>query len=103
MNDMEYTSVSFGTPGKTLAALVSGDAQFYADAVSVMQPMLQGNRVVPLAILAREKLVGMESIPLGKDAIPGLEAVGGLGILGPKDMTPAEVDILSREIGRAHV
>ncbi|MBV7486697.1 tripartite tricarboxylate transporter substrate binding protein [Bordetella sp. BOR01] len=98
MNDMAYSSVSFGNPGKTLAALVTGDAQFYADAVSVMQPMLQGDRVVPLAILAHEKLAGMESIPLGKDAIPGLEAVGGFGVMGPKDMTPDEVAILGRAV-----
>ena len=100
MVGMSYKSISFGNPGKTLAALISGDAQFYADAVSVMTPMLQlpGNRVVPLAILAREKLPGLEAYPLGRDLVPGLEAVGGFGIMGPKNMLPSEVAILSHAI-----
>ncbi|MGE4239420.1 Bug family tripartite tricarboxylate transporter substrate binding protein [Ramlibacter sp.] len=96
MSGMNYRSVSFGSPAKTLTALVGGDAHFYADAASVMTPMIQGNRVVPLAVLGRDKLYGQENVPIARDSIPGLEAVGAFGIVGPKNLTAAEAGILSR-------
>ena len=96
MAGMNVLSVSFGNPAKTLAGLVGGDAQLYADAVSVVVPMIQAGRAVPLAVLAPEKLPGWESVPLGKDLIPGLVAVGAFGMMAPKGTPPEHVALLSR-------
>ena len=101
MAGMNVLSVSFGNPAKTLAGLVGGDAQLYADAVSVVVPMIQAGRAVPLAVLAPEKLPGWESVPLGKDLIPGLVAVGAFGMMAPKGTPPEHVALLSRAVADA--
>lgn len=101
MAGMEVLSVSFGNPAKTLAGLVGGDAQLYADAVSVVLPMVQAGRAVPLAVLAPEKVPGLESVPLGKDLIPGLVAVGAFGMMVPRGTPPEHVALLSRAVADA--
>ncbi|MEI7446479.1 MAG: tripartite tricarboxylate transporter substrate binding protein [Burkholderiales bacterium] len=101
MAGMEVLSVSFGNPAKTLAGLVGGDAQLYADAVSVVMPMVQAGRAVPLAVLAPEKVPGLESVPLGRDLIPGLVAVGAFGVMAPKGTPPENVALLSRAVAEA--
>ena len=101
MAGMEVLSVSFGNPAKTLAGLVGGDAQMYADAVSVVRPMVQAGHAVPLAVLAPEKVPGLESVPLGQDLIPGLVAVGAFGMMAPKGTPPEHVALLSRAVADA--
>lgn len=101
MAGMKTLSVSFGSPAKTLAGLVGGDAQFYVDAVSVMVPMIQAGRVVPLTVLAPETLPGMETLPLASARVPGLVAVGAFGVMGPKNTPPADIALMARAVADA--
>lgn len=101
MAGMKVLSVSFGSPAKTLAGLVGGDAQFYVDAVSVMVPMIQAGRVVPLTVLSPEKLPGLEAIPVASERVPGLVAVGAFGVMGPRNTPPADVALLGRAVAHA--
>ncbi len=101
MSGMKTLSVSFGSPAKTLAGLVGGDAHFYVDAVSVMVPMIQAGRVVPLAVLSPEKLPGLETLALGQDLVPGMVAVGAFGIMGPKNTPAADIALLARAVAEA--
>ena len=101
MAGMKVLSVSFGSPAKTLAGLVGGDAQFYVDAVSVMVPMMQAGRVVPLAVLSPEKLPGLDGLPVANDRVPGLVAVGAFGVMGPRHTPAADIALLGRAVAHA--
>jgi tripartite-type tricarboxylate transporter receptor subunit TctC len=101
MAGMKVLSVSFGSPAKTLAGLVGGDAQFYVDAVSVMVPMIQAGRVVPLTVLSPEKLPGLDGIPVANERVPGLVAVGAFGVMGPRNTPASDVALLGRAVALA--
>lgn len=93
--------IPFSKPSDAMAAVVSGDVQFAIDAISATFPMVKANRLQPIAVLGSRKLPGLESIPSGRDTLAGFQAVGTYGLVGQKDLSKANAQLIAKAIGSA--
>lgn len=88
LSKAKFNLVAF-TPATGPLALANGDAHFYIDGTGSLLPFCKGGRANVVTVFAPSILPGLEGYSLARDTLPGAEAVGKFGLMGPKDM-PAE-------------
>jgi tripartite-type tricarboxylate transporter receptor subunit TctC len=67
-------------------------------------PNVKAGKLRALAATGTTRLAAMPDVPTATEAgLPGYEAVGWMGVYGPKGTPPAIVDKLASEIGKAMV
>lgn len=85
-----FLHVPFNQPGQAAQALGNGDVQYAIDGIAPLLPLVRSGRFSAVALTTDRPLPGLEGIPLAKDAVPGLVAVGWFALLAPKGL-PADV------------
>lgn len=95
--------VSFGSSGQATTAAVAGDVMYGLDGVAAMQPMVKAGKLRAIAVTSDKVLPGLESYPLAKDAVPGLEVFGWFALLAPKATPPAVITKLNDDVSKALV
>lgn len=92
----QFNTVPFSRQAEAISALVSGDASFYVDGISVVLPFVRSQKLQPIAVLSATKLPGLEAYPLGRETINGLEVVGRFGLVTSKNVPPEVIEAMSR-------
>ncbi len=86
------------TPTTGPLALGSGDAHFFLDGTGSLLPFAKGGRARVVTVFAPSVLPGLEGYSLARDTLPGAEAMGRFGLMGPKDMPADSVAVLAEGI-----
>ncbi len=92
--DTKFNFVPFSRSSDSLAAVTSGDAMFFVDAVSVVLPFVRALKVQPIAVLSSTWLPGLEEFPLASETVPGLEVAAGFGLVASNQVDPAVVEAM---------
>jgi tripartite-type tricarboxylate transporter receptor subunit TctC len=99
MTGMNITHVSYKGSPQIMTALLSGEIQMYliASAGTVM-PHLKSGRLRALGVSSTKRIPSLPEVPAIAETVPGYEARGWNGILGPAGTPKATVDRLHQEI-----
>ncbi len=82
-------------------AAASGEIAAVMDNLASMDPLIQGNRLRLLAVTSPQRWATYPDVPtIAEAGSAGFEVMGWTAVAGPKNMPPAVVDRLSREIAR---
>ena len=99
MTGMNITHVAYKGSPQIMTALLSGEIQMYliASAGTVM-PHLKTGRLRALGVSSTKRMPSLPDVPPIADSVPGYEARGWNGILGPAGLPKPIVDRLHKEI-----
>jgi tripartite-type tricarboxylate transporter receptor subunit TctC len=99
MTGMNITHVAYKGSPQIMTALLSGEIQMYliASAGTIM-PHLKTGRLRALGVSSTKRMPILPDVPPIADSVPGYEARGWNGILGPAGLPKAIVDRLHKEI-----
>jgi tripartite-type tricarboxylate transporter receptor subunit TctC len=99
MTGMNITHVAYKGSPQIMTALLSGEIQMYliASAGTVM-PHLKTGRLRALGVSSTKRMASLPDVPPIADSVPGYEARGWNGILGPAGLPKTIVDRLHKEI-----
>lgn len=96
---MEHVAYKGGAPLAT--DLAAGHVKLGFIAVGTAMPLLQGGKLVPVAIAGAERSALLPKVPTFREAgYKGLEPDAWMGLLFPAGVPKARVDALSREVAR---
>jgi len=70
------------------------------DGITPILPHVKSGKLKAIAITSPEVLPGLESIPLAKDAVPGLNVMGWFGIAAPKATPRAIVQRMNADVNK---
>lgn len=96
---IQFQQVAYKGSPQALTALVSGEIDFYLiGSAGTVVPQVKAGRVRALGVGGRQRIPVLPDVPSISEAVPGYEARGWNGILGPAGMPKAIVDRLHAEI-----
>ncbi|SPC13855.1 tripartite tricarboxylate transporter substrate binding protein [Cupriavidus taiwanensis] len=96
---MEHVAYKGGAPLAT--DLAAGHVKLGFIAVGTAMPLLQGGKLVPVAIAGAERSALLPRVPTFREAgYQGFEPEAWMGLLFPAGVPRARVDALSREVAR---
>lgn len=99
MAGVKLTQVSYKGGPQALTALIAGEIHMtWVVAASAVLQQEKAGKVRLLGVTSRERRAAMPHVPPIADTIPGYEALGWNGILGPAGMAPALVNRLNQGI-----
>ncbi|WP_424813154.1 Bug family tripartite tricarboxylate transporter substrate binding protein [Roseococcus sp. YIM B11640] len=80
------------------ADLMSGRIPLMVDSLSAVLRLIQDGRVVPLATCGARRAVQLPGVPAVREAVPGYEATGWMGVFAPPATPPEIVQALSAAV-----
>src|SRR5205085_522047 len=81
---IRFYNVAFNGTIPAMTATINGDTALVVDGITPLLPHVKSGKLKAIAITSPEVLPGLESIPLAKDVVPGLNVMGWFGIAAPK-------------------
>ena len=99
MTGMNITHVAYKGSPQIMTALLSGEIQMYliASAGTIM-PHLKTGKLRALGVSSTKRMPSLPDVPPISDSVPGYEARGWNGVLGPAGLPKPIVDRLHKEI-----
>jgi tripartite-type tricarboxylate transporter receptor subunit TctC len=97
---IRFFNVAFGGTIPAMTATINGDTALVVDGITPILPHVKSGKLKAIAITSPEVLPGLESIPLAKDAVPGLNVMGWFGIAAPKATPPAIVQRMNGDVNK---
>jgi tripartite-type tricarboxylate transporter receptor subunit TctC len=99
MAGIRITFVTYKGAPQSLAALLSGEIQFYLiGSAGTAATHVKAGRIRALGVGARQRIAVLPDVPPIADTLPGYEARGWNGILAPAGTPKPVIDLLNREI-----
>lgn len=99
MAGIQITFVTYKGSPQALAALLSGEIQFYLiGSAGTVVPHVKAGRIRALGVGARQRIAVLPDVPPIADTLPGYEARGWNGVLAPAGTPKRLIDRLNREI-----
>jgi tripartite-type tricarboxylate transporter receptor subunit TctC len=96
---IQFQQVSYKGSPQALTALVSGEIDFYLiGSAGTVVPQVKAGRVRAIGVGAKQRITVLPDVPSISETVPGYEARGWNGILGPAGMPKPVVDRLHAEI-----
>src|SRR5688572_22667844 len=96
---IQFTQVAYKGSPQALTALISGELDFYLiGSASTVVPQVKAGRIRALGVGAKQRIAVLPDVPPIGETVPGYEARGWNGILGPAGMPKTIVDRLHGEI-----
>lgn len=87
---VDITHVPFKGSQAAIQALVGGDIQLYMGNFQPLQPFIATQRVVPIAVVSKERLAGLPNVPTTAEAkVPPVLENNWFAVAAPKG-TPSE-------------
>jgi tripartite-type tricarboxylate transporter receptor subunit TctC len=80
---------------------MNGDTTLVVDGITPLLPHVKSGKLKAIAITSPEVLPGLDSIPLAKDVVPGLNVMGWFGIAAPKGTPREVVQRVNRDVNKA--
>ena len=87
--------------GPALTAVLGGEADLSALAVSAVMPHVNAGRMRALAITSSKRLPALPQIASAAEAVPGYEFASWVGVLAPASTPPALINAISSVIVKA--
>ena len=97
---IRFFNVAFGGTIPAMTATINGDTALVVDGITPILPHVKSGKLKAIAITSPEVLPGLESIPLAKDAVPGLNVMGWFGIAAPKATPRAIVQRMNADVNK---
>lgn len=102
LTNTNIVHVPYKGTGLALQAMVGGQVEMLIMAVPAAAPMIQANRVRPLAVLSPQRDQSIANVPTAKEAgIDGLDVSIWYGILGPSGLPNELITRLNGELVKA--
>jgi tripartite-type tricarboxylate transporter receptor subunit TctC len=98
---ISFYNVAFGGTIPAMTSTISGDTALVVDGITPLLPHVKSGKLKAIAITSPEILPGLESIPLAKDSVPGLNVMGWFGIAAPKATPAAIVQRMNSDVNKA--
>ena len=100
MAKLDMLHIPYKGNAPSVVSLVSGETQLTFSSIPGMLPHVRAGRVRALAVGSVQRVPSLQDFPtVAESGLPGFEAAGWGGIIGPANL-PRDV---VGEIGRAHV
>jgi tripartite-type tricarboxylate transporter receptor subunit TctC len=99
MAKINLQRIQFKSIAPALISVLSGESQITFPNISAALPHVQGGRLRVLGVTSAKRVSLLPDIPtISESGVPGYEALGGAGIIGPANMPPQIVHRLNKEI-----
>jgi len=99
MAKINLQRIQFKSIAPALISVLSGESQITFPNISAALPHVQGGRLRVLGVTSAKRVSLLPDIPtISESGVPGYEALGGAGIIGPANMPPHIVHRLNKEI-----
>ena len=98
---IRFYNVPFSGTIPAITATISGDTSLVVDGITPILPHVKSGKLKAIAITSPEILPGLESIPLAKDVVPGLNVMGWFGIAAPKGTPDPIVRRVNQDVNKA--
>ena len=99
MAKINLQRIQFKSIAPALISVLSGESQITFPNISAALPHVQGGRLRVLGVTSAKRVSLLPDIPtISESGVPGYEALGGAGIIGPANMPPNIVHRLNKEI-----
>jgi tripartite-type tricarboxylate transporter receptor subunit TctC len=99
MAKIKLQRIQFKSIAPALISVLSGESQITFPNISAALPHVQGGRLRVLGVTSAQRVSLLPDIPtISESGVPGYEATGGAGIIGPANMPAQIVQRLNREI-----
>ena len=99
MAKIRMQRIQFKSLAPALVSVLSGESQISFPNLSAALPHVQGGRLRVLGVTSAKRLPTLPDIPtIAESGVPGYEATGGVGMIGPANMPRSVVQRLNREI-----
>ncbi len=101
MAGVKMLHIPYKGGGPALTAVLGGEADLSALAVSAVMPHVNAGRMRALAITSSKRLPALPQIASAAEAVPGYEFASWVGVLAPASTPPALVNAISNVIVKA--
>ena len=99
MAKINLQRIQFKSIAPALISVLSGESQITFPNISAALPHVQGGRLRVLGVTSAKRVSLLPDIPtISESGVPGYEALGGAGVIGPANMPPQIVHRLNKEI-----
>ena len=99
MANIKMHRIQFKSLPPAMVSVLSGESQISFPNLSAALPHVHGGRLRVLGVTSANRLPTLPDIPtIAESGVPGYEATGGVGIIGPANMPRSVVQRLNREI-----
>jgi tripartite-type tricarboxylate transporter receptor subunit TctC len=96
--DVDITHVPYRGTGPAMVDTVGGRLTMMFDTTPTALPHIRDGRVRPIAVTSAQRDPALPDVPTIGETLPGYEALGWYGILGPAGMPAAAVARMNREV-----
>ena len=98
----DLTHVAYKSGGATTTSVLGGEATTAFNTLETVLPLIQAQRLRPLAVSTRERSAALPNVPTAiESGIKDYEVVGWFGLMAPAGTPQAIVDSLSAETAKA--
>lgn len=98
---VQFNNVPMSNSGQAIQAVVNGDSSISVDGIAPLLPLVKSGRLRALAVTSATPLPGLESLPLARDTVPGLDLKGWFMLFAAKGTPPAQLQALSDAVNAA--
>jgi len=99
MAKIRMQRIQFKSLPPALVSVLSGESQISFPNLSAALPHVQGGRLRVLGVTSSKRLPTLPDVPtIAESGVPGYEAAGGVGMIGPANMPRSVLQRLNREI-----
>ena len=99
MAKIKMQRIQFKSLAPAVVSVLSGESQISFPNLSAALPHVQGGRLRVLGVTSAKRLPSLPDIPtISESGVPGYEATGGVGMIGPANMPRNVLQRLNREI-----
>ena len=101
MAGVQFNNVPMSNSGQAIQAVVNGDSLISVDGIAPLLPLVKAGRVRALAVTSTKRLPGLETLPLARDTVPGLDLTGWFMLFAAKGTPSAQVQALNEAVNAA--
>ena len=95
---LNLTHVPYKGTGPMTNDLLGGQITMAFANMTTALPHVRTKRLAPIAVTSLARSSSLPDVPTVAETVPGFEATSWWGIVGPRGMPPAIVDMLNRDI-----
>jgi tripartite-type tricarboxylate transporter receptor subunit TctC len=98
---IKFTYVPYKGAAQVATDLISGQIMVAGDGVSAMVPYINSNQIKLVAVTSEARTTQFPDTPTIAESLPGFNAVGEFGYVGPARMQAEHVRVLNKAINDA--
>jgi tripartite-type tricarboxylate transporter receptor subunit TctC len=101
MAGVKMLHIPYKGGGPALTAVLGGEADLSALAVSAVMPHVSAGRIRALAITSSKRLPALPQIPAAAETVPGYDFASWVGVLAPASTPPGLISTINAMVVKA--